>query len=397
MKKGGRESLAANESQSAHHSLRQRLPTPSGFNYSERRESLRRLLPEKSLAALLITDELNVTYLTGFTGDSSYLVVAPDRELLITDGRYTQQLADECPELPLAVRQPGSTLPNFTADCLLKLAFPSIGIEADNLTVSLHEKLGSALKSTQLTSTSGLVERQREIKDASEIAAIRSAIRVAEDAYLKLRKGLQLGQTEKQVADDLEHLIRRLGGTCSAFPTIVGVGPRAALPHGRPTIDSSIGDSEFVLIDWGARGAAPAAYHSDLTRVLVTGKLSPQVQTVYGVVFAAQRAAIAAIHPGAVMKEVDAAARTLIEAAGFGKQFNHGLGHGLGLAVHELPRLAPDQTRPLAAGMVVTVEPGIYLPGTLGVRIEDDVLVTNTGCEVLTTLPKELEECIVSF
>jgi Xaa-Pro aminopeptidase len=392
--KGGRESLAANDSSSADDSLRQRLPTPSSLDFDRRRHSLRRLLPENSLAALLVTDELNVTYLTGFTGDSSYLLVADSRELLITDGRYTQQLAEECPDLPLAIRQPGSSLPSFAADCLAKLGLASLGIEADHVTLSFHEKLHGELKSTQLAHTSGLVEQLREIKDAGEIDAIRQAIHIAESAFTDLRKEIRRGQTEKEVADDLEYRIRRRGGTCSAFPTIVGVGPRAALPHGRPTRDSRLGDAEFVLIDWGARG--PSGYHSDLTRVLVTGKLSPQLQTVYGVVLSAQRAAIAAIRPGAVMKEVDAAARTAIEAAGYGRQFNHALGHGLGLAVHELPRLAPDQSRQLAPGMVVTVEPGVYIPGSLGVRIEDDILVTDTGHEVLTSLPQELEECIVA-
>jgi Xaa-Pro aminopeptidase len=203
---------------------------------------------------------------------------------------------------------------------------------------------------------------------------------------------VQAGRTEKEVADELEHQIRLLGGTCGAFPSIVGVGPRAALPHGRPVKNSRIGDFDFVLIDWGARGRL---YHSDLTRVLVTGKLSPQLEKVYGVVFSAQQAAIAAIRPGAIMNHVDATARNVIANASYAKEFNHSLGHGIGLAVHELPRLAPDQNRPLVAGMVVTVEPGIYLPGWGGVRIEDDVLVTPDGCEVLTSVPKELEECIV--
>jgi len=362
-------------------------------NYAHRRDSLRRRLREKSLAAILITDELNVTYLTGFTGDSSYLVVAADHELLITDGRYTQQLSEECPGLPLAVRQPGSKLPEFAADRLAQLGFPSIGIEADNVTVSFHEKLRDVAKTSQLAPTSGLVESLREIKDAGEITAIREAIGIAESAFTELRSSLKLGQTEKEVADELEYKIRRRGGTCGAFPSIVGVGPRAALPHGRPTNQSRIGDSDFVLIDWGARGRL---YHSDLTRVLVTGKLLPQLQTVYGVVLAAQRAAIGAIRPGASVKEVDAAARTTIDSAGYGKQFNHALGHGIGLTVHELPRLAPDQDRQLVPGMVVTVEPGIYLPDWGGVRIEDDVLVTEAGCEILTSLPKELEQCIVN-
>lgn len=361
-------------------------------NFAIRRHALRRLLEQKSLAALLVTGERNVTYLTGFTGDSTWLLVAAQRELLITDGRYTQQLAEECPGLELAVRGPGAKLPDFAADVLAKLGLPSLAIEADVVTVSFHEKLRAALTVSQLANTSGIVESLREIKDSEEIAEIAGAIAIAQRAFNRLRDRLQPNLTEKEVADELEYQIRLCGGTCGAFPSIIGVGPRAALPHGRPAKNSRIGDFDFVLIDWGARGEL---YHSDLTRILITGKLSPQLENVYGVVSTAQGAAIAAIRPGAIMKEVDAAARQVIEDAGFGKEFNHSLGHGIGLDVHELPRLAPDQDRPLAAGMVVTVEPGIYLPGWGGVRIEDNVLVTEGGCEVLTSLPKELEDCIV--
>jgi Xaa-Pro aminopeptidase len=291
------------------------------------------------------------------------------------------------------VRGPGSKLPDFTADVMAMHALPALGVETDVVTVSFHEKLRAALKTSELANTSGLVESLREIKDAGEIAEIREAIQIAQRAFATVRSSLRAQRTEKEVADELEYQIRLSGGTCGAFPSIIGVGPRAALPHGRPTKDSRIGDFDFVLIDWGARGRL---YHSDLTRVLVTGKLSPQLEKLYGVVFSAQRMAITAIRPGAIMKEVDAAARKVIESAGHGKEFNHGLGHGIGLAVHEQPRLAPDQDRPLAAGMVLTVEPGIYLPGWGGVRIEDDVLVTPDGCEVLTSVPKELEECMVA-
>jgi Xaa-Pro aminopeptidase len=362
-------------------------------SFLRRRDSLRRLLANKSLASLLVTDERNVTYLTGFTGDSSYLVLTIDRELLITDGRYTQQLDEECPGLELAVRGPGSKLPDFTAEVVAKVVPASLAIEADTVTVSFYQKLREALKSTQIALSSGLVEHLREIKDDGEIVEIREAIGIAERAFKVVRSSLQTGQTEKDVADRLEYEIRLQGGTCGAFPSIIGVGPRAALPHGRPTTDSRIGDFPFVLIDWGARGRL---YHSDLTRVLVTGKLSPQLEHVYRVVLRAQQSAIATIRPGAIMKEIDAAARKTIADASFGAEFSHSLGHGIGLAVHELPRLAPDQDRPLAAGMVVTVEPGIYLPGSLGVRIEDDVLVTADGCEVLTSVPKELEDCLAT-
>jgi Xaa-Pro aminopeptidase len=363
--------------------------------FESRRDKLRKLLADKSLDQLLVTEERNVTYLTGFTGDSSFLVISRRTgqgtgDLLLTDQRYTQQLDEECPGLDLAVRAPGVRQADFTGDTLAKLAPPSVGIEGDALSVGMFEKLREKLKATNLTLTENLVESLREIKDQGEIDEIREAVRIAERAFAVIRNTLRAERTEKEVADELEYQIRLFGGTCGAFPSIVGVGPRAALPHGRPTRDSRIGDYDFVLIDWGARGRL---YHSDLTRVLTTGKLSPKLQTVYGVVLAAQRAAIAAIRPGAIMKAVDAKAREVIAQAGFGDLFGHSLGHGIGLAVHEQPRLAPDQNRPLAAGMVVTVEPGVYEPGWGGVRIEDDVLVTPDGCEVLTSVPKEIEEC----
>lgn len=362
--------------------------------FATRRDALRRLLAEKSLDALLVSDERNVTYLTGFSGDSSYVVIGGDgRELLISDRRYEEQLADECPDLELSIRGPASKLSEYTSEVIGRLGLTSLAIEADNVTVGFFEKLKDGLKAVKLAFAEGLVESLREIKDPGEIQEIREAISIAQRAFAVIRHSLRLGRTEKDVADELEYQVRLFGGTCGAFPSIVGVGPRAALPHGRPTKSSKIGDYAFVLIDWGARGQL---YHSDLTRVLVTGKLSPQLRNVYGVVLAAQRAAIAAIRPGAVMKEVDAAARKVIADAGFGEKFGHSLGHGIGLAVHEQPRLAPDSDRKLAAGMVVTVEPGIYLPGDLGVRIEDDVLVTPEGCEVLTDVPKELDACLVT-
>ncbi len=373
--------------------------------FESRRDKLRQQLLDKSLDALLVTEERNVTYLTGFTGDSSFLVIGRgpagsskgstaigrSGELLLTDHRYTEQLETECPGLELAVRGPGVKQSDFTATTLASLKLPSLGIESESVSVGAFEQLREALKTTKLALTGNLVESLREIKDEGEIAEIRAAVRIAERAFAVIRHTLRPERSEKAVADELEYQIRLFGGTCGAFPSIVGVGPRAALPHGRPGPDSKIGDHGFVLIDWGARGRL---YHSDLTRVLTTGKLSPQLQEVYGVVLAAQRAAIAAIRPGAIMHEVDATARGVIEQAGYGPNFGHSLGHGIGLAVHEQPRLAPEQKRPLAAGMVVTVEPGIYLPGWGGVRIEDDVLVTSDGCEVLTSVPKELEECV---
>ena len=236
-----------------------------------------------------------------------------------------------------------------------------------------------------------MVESLREVKDREEVAQIRAAIDLAERAFAVVRAGLRPDHTEKEIAHGLEHQIRLFGGTGCSFTPIVGVGPRGALPHARLS-NHRVEESDFVLIDWGARGEL---YVSDLTRVLVTGRISPKLERVYGVVLKAQEAAIAAIRPGAVLKDIDATARKVIEDAGLGRYFTHGLGHGIGLEIHEGPRFAPNQERELKAGMVVTVEPGVYLPQWGGIRIEDDILVTRTGCEVLSRAAKELGDCVL--
>jgi Xaa-Pro aminopeptidase len=244
-----------------------------------------------------------------------------------------------------------------------------------------------------ITATSGLVENLRLIKDKYEIARIRAAVLQAENAFAALRSKLRPEMTEKEAADELEHQFRLFGAKDAAFPTIVAVGPRAALPHATPSSRRRIGEADFVLIDWGAN---EGLYRSDLTRVLVTGRISPKFERIYQVVLAAQNQAIAAIRPGVVAHNVDNVARSMIAKAGFGRQFRHGLGHGLGLFVHESPRLAVKNQTVLKPGMVVTVEPGIYLPGWGGIRIEDDVLVTRTGHEVLTHVPKRLEDVVIA-
>ncbi len=255
------------------------------------------------------------------------------------------------------------------------------------MTKAGFDDLLEGVPKTNFVANRGMVESLRERKDRDELAAIQRAIQYAESAFLEVRSKLTGDMTEKQVADDLEFAMRRAGAASSAFRTIVGVGPRAALPHGIPS-SRKIRENPFVLIDWGAR---EGLYVSDLTRVLATSTLPSKFERIYHVVLAAQQAAIRAIRPGALMSEIDAVARSTIEQAGFGRRFTHGLGHGFGLQVHESIRLSKGQDRPLASGMVVTVEPGIYIPGYGGVRIEDDCLVTGSGCRVLTTLPRELD------
>jgi Xaa-Pro aminopeptidase len=358
---------------------------------SVRRDNQRRLMQESELDALLVTNFTNVTYLTGFTGDDSYLLVTSEGQLLLSDERYRIQLEEECPGLALEIRGPGSKMSEWTAEILKKQGLSKLAVEADTMTVAQYSALQEALGGVELTPKSGLVEKLRIIKDESEIAAIRDAARLAERAFAVIRASLRPGRTEREVAFEIEEQIRLFGGSGWSFPAIVAIGPRAALPHARPT-DIRIGSSDFVLIDWGARGRQ---YVSDLTRVLVTGRIPPKLETIYGVVLRAQQQAIEAIRPGVMMQEVDAAARDIITEAGYGPQFGHGLGHGIGLQVHEAPRLAKNQEERLEAGMVVTVEPGIYIPGWGGVRIEDDVLVTAEGHEVLTNVPKQFSDCVV--
>ena len=225
------------------------------------------------------------------------------------------------------------------------------------------------------------VEALRQIKDDERDRGDSRSDRFAERAFAMLRAGLREGETEKDTADALEGYLRRCGATGASFPPIVAVGVNSALPHARPTTTTRIGQDDFVLIDWGATGRP---YKSDLTRVLVTGKVTPKFEAIYRTVLSALERGIAAIRPGVKAHDVDAEARSVIEDAGFGRFFDHGLGHGLGMDIHEAPRVRKGSNVVLEPGMVFTVEPGIYLPDWGGIRIEDDVLVTPDGCEVLS-------------
>jgi Xaa-Pro aminopeptidase len=357
-----------------------------------RRKKLRTLVKEAKADALLVTSFTNVTYLTGFTGDDSYLLVTTDGEILITDPRYTTQLEEECPGLRLEVREPGVTMLAGTTKAISAAKLQRLGIEGNSATVSLRESLAKELPKIELVTTENLVEQLRIVKDSSEVNATRVACSQARRAYDVVRASLTTNMTELEVAAELEYQARRFGAKALSFPPIVAVGPRAALPHARPT-NRKLSESDFTLIDWGVNSGL---YMSDLTRVIVTGKISPKLRKVYGVVLKAQLAAIDAIRPGKTCEEIDAVARRIITRAGFGKAFGHGLGHGTGLEIHEAPRLAVGQKVELRPGMIVTVEPGIYFPGWGGVRIEDDLLVTRTGHEVLSDVPKQLEACVLA-
>jgi Xaa-Pro aminopeptidase len=356
--------------------------------FRSRRDKLRSALKTDELDAMLVSAPTNVSYLSGFTGDSTVLLLSGERDIIISDGRFTTQLAQECPSLECYIRAPGQEMNPAIAHVVGSLGPMHVAIEATSVTIADYEALRALAKTVSFISVAGRVEALRQIKDEDEIAEIREAVRVAERAFVLLRAGLRRDESEKDVADALEGYLRRCGATAASFPPIVAVGIRSALPHARPTPSTLIGHDDFVLVDWGATGHP---YKSDLTRLLVTGKVTPKFEAIYRIVLAAQERGIAAIRPGVKAHDVDAEARSVIEEAGFGRFFDHGLGHGLGMDIHEAPRLRKASGVTLEAGMVVTVEPGIYLPEWGGVRIEDDVLVTPDGCEVLTHLPKSLE------
>ena len=353
---------------------------------AQRRRSIRDNLGGQGPDALLVSSPVNVTYLTGFSGDSSSLLLTRDRALLVSDSRFTTQISEECPGLDAAIRPPTKPLLGFLAECVGALGVRSVGIESDHLTVTEFEALRHALPALQWHAECNRVESLRAVKDEGEVAAIREAIAIAERAFTVFCALLRPEDREKDLHDAMEGYLRRAGGRCSSFPTIVAVGERAALPHAPPS-SKAVCEGDHLLVDWGASGRF---YKSDLTRVLATRNISAKLQGIYDIVLRAQAAAIRAVRPGVVAKDIDAEARAVIAQAGFGDFFGHGLGHGIGLEVHEAPSLRPTSEAVLQPGNVVTIEPGIYLHDWGGVRIEDDVLVTPDGCEVLTHASKEL-------
>ncbi len=359
--------------------------------FQKRRQRLAANLNDLPADAMLISNLNNIRYLTGFTGSAAYLFFSPEQQILASDARYSTQLQQECPDLEIDIRDVTSTLMDSTQRIVKSFGWKNLAIESARLTKADFDQLQTRMPDTQLVDTTEVVERLRMIKDETEIAAIRKSIQANQTAFQNTLAAATAQQTEREFAFALEAEMRRLGASGFAFDPIVGVGPRAALPHGRPS-DKTLGSASNFLVDWGAN---VDGYLSDLTRMVITGEPEPKLIEIYDVVLAAQTAAIAQIRPGARAGTIDAAARSVIAEAGFEEFFQHGTGHCFGLEIHEQPYLSPSSDIILAAGMVLTVEPGIYLPEIAGVRIEDDVLVTDSGYEVLSNLPKALEQCVV--
>ncbi len=345
-----------------------------------RGDRLQELVAGRELDLMLVTDLVNVRYLTGFTGTNGACVCGPGVRLFLTDFRYTERA-----EAEVEGWETETAGGDWVAAVAARLQ-GKVGFEDDHMAVrslgKLKEKLAEGVEAVP---AGGLVEGLRRVKDEEELAAIEEASKLADEVWgWSLERGLA-GRTEREVARAAEARIRELGGEPS-FPAIVAAGPNGALPHAEPG-ERQIGAGELVVFDMGAQ---VDGYCSDGTRTFATGELGEEAREVYDLVLAAQLAALEAIAVGKTGEEVDAVARKIIDEAGHKEHFGHGLGHGVGLEVHEGPRLSPRSDDVLAAGEVVTVEPGVYLPGSFGVRIEDFVVVAEDGCRNLSTVPKDL-------
>jgi len=351
---------------------------------SVRRRNATSALDELKADCLVVTALPNVRYLSGFTGSNAILVVYRDRALLFTDPRYTLQASQQCDCSARTVK--GPLLP-AVVQYLTRKRLRRVGFEKERVSYLNHSFLKEKLPAHyELVPISQLIENQRMIKSESEIALIRSSVQLNSKAFEKALGRFKTGMTELEMAAEIDFQMRKLGAESTAFDTIVASGARSALPHARPS-QNRIGADQLLLIDMGA---SLNGYASDMTRTVFTGRPSPTWRRTYKAVLEAQLAAIDSVKHGVPSVKPDREARRVLATSGLDKAFTHSTGHGLGLEIHEAPRLGKRDKGKLLAGMVVTIEPGVYLQDQGGIRIEDTILVTPTGCEILTPTSKDL-------
>ena len=359
------------------------------MDHAGRQAKLQGVLKRNRLDGLLVTHLLNIRYLCGFTGSAGALLVSETHCVLFTDGRYKEQARTEATGCRVLI---GRKSPLVSAGQWLKAngkkpGLKVLGIEGQHLSVAEHNQLRDLVRSeVQLRQAPALVEQARMVKDEEEIHRLRAAVNLGSSLFDVALKAIRPGVKEVEVAAEIEYAARRAGAEGMSFQTIIASGPRSALPHGRAST-AEIPVSGFVVCDFGI---ILAGYCSDMTRTVHVGRPSDEQRKMYEAVREAQQAATDRVCPGARASQVDRAARQVLGRRGLGRYFRHSTGHGVGLEIHEAPRIAAVQTEVLGAGMVITIEPGVYIPDVGGVRIEDIVVVTEGGCEVLTPTSKEL-------
>jgi Xaa-Pro aminopeptidase len=352
--------------------------------FAERRERMRAVLERGRVDGMVVTALPNVRYLSAFTGSNAALLISPDRELLFTDGRYQSQAPKETDCDVKVVK--GSLIDGALA-WAKRLKLKWLGFERNRISYERYLELRKARGSIGLKGLEGVIEELRMLKSSIEIDTIRTAVLLNSEALAQALKRLKAGMTEVDLAAEIEFRMKRLGADGPSFETIVASGARSALPHAHPTV-GEIRPDQLLLIDMGA---TVAGYASDMTRTFAVGALNSKAKWIYRAVLESQLAAIDAVRPGVTANAVDQAARQVLRRFGYDKLFMHSTGHGLGLEIHEGPRVGRKAARKLEAGMVITIEPGVYLEGFGGVRIEDTVVVTPTGHEVLTPTSKQLQ------
>ena len=356
------------------------------MDHLARRNRLSARCAELDVDALLVTKLANVRYLTGFTGSSAMALLSPDESMFFTDGRYEEQARHEVPDLTRVALM--ENLTGALHDHLRRLRVGRLGFERHEVTVAQHDRWREVFEGVELTGVGEEVERLRWAKDAEELGSLQSAQDGTDRAFEDILDLLVVGITERQAAAQLELGMSRHGADALSFGPIVAFGEHAAEPHHR-ACHRALAEGDVIKMDFGAM---VAGYHADMTRTVAFGEPASELRKVHDVVAAAQQAGIDALRPGVVAGDVDRAARSVIDDAGYGERFTHSLGHGVGLEIHEGPWLRRDGEDVLPVGAVVTVEPGVYLPGMGGVRIEDSVEVTEGGTRVLGTSTRELIE-----
>jgi Xaa-Pro aminopeptidase len=361
------------------------------MNFPARQQKLREHLATTRFDALLISHLPNIHYLCGFTGSAGFLLVEAAGSIFFTDVRYDTQARSQVKGAKVVIARKAliTELAEWIGARRKKRSASAIGVEGEHLTLAEHKRISGLLPSgIRLRSSPPVVERLRMIKDADELKCIRAAVQLGAHLFAGAVKAIRSGIKEAEIAAGMEYAARQAGADGMSFPTIIASGARSALPHGRAS-DQAIPPGAFVVCDFGV---ILGNYCSDQTRTVWMGSAPQEARQAYEAVKEAQQAAIQAVRPGIAVAEVDEAARKVLRKARLGKFFTHSTGHGVGLEIHEGPRIAPGQTEVLRAGMVITIEPGVYFPGKWGIRIEDMVAVDENGCEVLTPTSKELLE-----